>query len=372
MSGRRGKASGIPAPLFYGLTGLLMLTNALAVAGLLMSPDIARLTSGQSEDLLSAYEDRITQLRIEVDRLYSRSYAQAGDLNLQLQELSQQQELLSEQHELVRALVTKAGELGIEAAALPSGADETLETSAAYLPATGNPDVDATARTLGAMMAESRAAMTAISHAATGKTENIVAEFRALGIAVDLPEGAAAGMGGPLLPPAGEDSASLDLVGDANSVMAALYRYQAAKGAIERAPVHMPIAGSYRQSSGFGNRRDPFTGGRAFHAGLDFAAATGTAVFSAGEGKVTFAGRQAGYGNLVEITHGSGLVTRYAHLSAILVDKGQEVVAGTPIARVGSTGRSTGPHLHFEVRRDDAPLNPKAFLESGKRLSQLL
>jgi Membrane proteins related to metalloendopeptidases len=372
VSGRRGKASGIPAPLFYGLTGLLMLTNALAVAALLMSPDIARLTSGQNEDLLAAYEDRITQLRIEVDRLYSRSYAQAGDLNLQLQELSQQQELLSEQHELVRALVTKAGELGIEAAALPDSDEDMLETSALYLPETGNPDVDATARSLGAMMTESRAAMDAISQAATGKTESIVAEFQALGIAVDLPETAANGMGGPLLPPVGEDSASYDLVDDANSVMAALYRYQAAKGAIDRVPVHMPIAGSFRQSSGFGNRKDPFTGGRAFHAGLDFAASTGTAVLSAAKGKVTFAGRQSGYGNVVEVTHADGLMTRYAHLSAILVDKGQEVETGTPIARVGSTGRSTGPHLHFEVRRSGTPLNPKAFLESGKRLLQLL
>ena len=370
MSGRRGKASGIPAPLFYGLTGLLMLTNAIAATALLMSPDIARLTSGQNEDLLAAYEDRITQLRIEVDRLYSRSYAQAGDLNLQLQELSQQQELLSEQHELVRALVTKAGELGIEAAALSSSQKDVLETSGLYLPETGNPDVDATARSLGAMMAESRAAMTAISQAATGKTESIVAEFQALGIAVDLP--AAIGMGGPLLPPVGEDSASYDLVDDANSVMAALYRYQAAKNAIDRAPVHMPIAGSFRQSSGFGNRKDPFTGGRAFHAGLDFAASTGTTVLSAAKGKVTFVGRQSGYGNVVEVTHADGLMTRYAHLSAILVDKGQEVETGTPIARVGSTGRSTGPHLHFEVRRGDTPLNPKAFLDSGKRLLQLL
>lgn len=349
-----------------------MLTNALAVAAFLMSPDIARLMSGENEDVLAAYEERITQLRIEVDRLYSRSYAQAGDLNLQLQELSQQQELLAEQHELVKALVTKADELGIEAAALPTpGPGGELETSSLYLPATGNPDIDAVARSLGEMMDQSRTAMTTISQAAAGRTDSILAEFDALGIPVELPTEPLAGIGGPLLPPVGEEEAS-DLVDDANAVMAALYRYQAAKTIIERAPVHMPIAGSFRQSSSFGNRKDPFTGRLAFHAGLDFAAASGTAVLSAGEGAVSFAGRQAGYGNVVEISHADGLVTRYAHLSAILVSKGQEVQTGTPIARVGSTGRSTGPHLHFEVRRADAPLDPKLFLESGRRLQQMI
>jgi murein DD-endopeptidase MepM/ murein hydrolase activator NlpD len=125
-----------------------------------------------------------------------------------------------------------------------------------------------------------------------------------------------------------------------------------------------------RISSGYGNRRDPFTGGKAFHAGIDFPAPRGTAVLAAGEGEVTFVGQMSGYGNVVEITHGGGLVTRYGHLSAFLVKEGQLVKTGTPIAKVGSTGRSTGPHLHFEVRREDKTMDPMKFLAVGQRLQQ--
>nr|WP_246204453.1 M23 family metallopeptidase [Devosia marina] len=134
----------------------------------------------------------------------------------------------------------------------------------------------------------------------------------------------------------------------------------------------MPIVGNFRQSSGYGNRKDPFTGGRAFHSGLDFAAPTGTTVLSAGKGVVIFAGLRSGYGKVVEVAHGNGLVTRYAHLSAFLSQKGQRVQTGTPIAKVGSTGRSTGPHLHFEVHRADKSVDPKPFLDTGKRILAML
>jgi murein DD-endopeptidase MepM/ murein hydrolase activator NlpD len=127
-----------------------------------------------------------------------------------------------------------------------------------------------------------------------------------------------------------------------------------------------------RVSSNFGNRKDPFTGGRAFHAGIDFPAPRGTPVLSAGYGKVTFVGQRPGYGNTVEVTHGTGLVTRYGHLSAFIAKEGDIVSAGTPIAKVGSTGRSTGPHLHFEVRRQNVALDPGKYLAAGNRLAQFL
>ena len=191
-----------------------------------------------------------------------------------------------------------------------------------------------------------------------------------MGIAVDLPP-PLNGMGGPLLPPmaSGEPSPIID---DANAVMDALLRYKAARDSIDGAPVHTPISSNFRRSSGFGNRTDPFSGARAFHAGLDFAAPTGTTVLSAGNGIVTFAGTRAGYGQLVEITHDGGLITRYGHLSAFLSHVGQRVQTGTPVAKVGSTGRSTGPHLHFEVRNGDSAVNPKAFLDAGARLRELM
>jgi len=220
------------------------------------------------------------------------------------------------------------------------------------------------------MMDETQFAMTSIAETAVARTDSIVAELSGLGIVVDLPT-AESGMGGPLLAPIGDSDSSL-MVDDANAVMEALLRYKAARDSIEGAPVHMPIAGDFRRSSGFGNRTDPFTGGRAFHLGLDFAAASGTSVFSVGRGIVTFVGTRSGYGKMVEVTHDDGLVTRYAHLSGFLSEQGQRVNTGTPIAKVGSTGRSTGPHLHFEVRKGDNAINPKAFLDAGRRLQALI
>lgn len=362
---------GIHPALFYAMFTLLLGGNGLLGTAFLLSPDIARLLNQQTEQVVQAYEDRITQLRVEVDRLHSRSYAQTGDINLQLQELAQQQDVLLEQHQLVRVLVDKAGELGIEAAALSQPADTSAPLAYAVAPtASGNPDIDATAAAVSQMMDETQFAMTSIAETAVARTDSIVAELSGLGIVVDLPT-AESGMGGPLLAPIGDSDSSL-MVDDANAVMEALLRYKAARDSIEGAPVHMPIAGDFRRSSGFGNRTDPFTGGRAFHSGLDFAAASGTSVFSAGRGVVTFVGTRSGYGKMVEVTHDDGLVTRYAHLSGFLSEQGQRVNTGTPIAKVGSTGRSTGPHLHFEVRKGDNAINPKAFLDAGRRLQALI
>lgn len=118
-------------------------------------------------------------------------------------------------------------------------------------------------------------------------------------------------------------------------------------------------------TSGFGYRRDPFNGRGAMHAGIDFKGAIGSPIFAAAEGRVTFAGRKSGYGNAIEITHANGMLTRYAHLSRIGVKVGQQVAAGTTIGGLGSTGRSTGPHLHFEVRINDRAVNPRPFLEAA-------
>ena len=118
-------------------------------------------------------------------------------------------------------------------------------------------------------------------------------------------------------------------------------------------------------SSGFGYRADPFTGGGAFHAGLDFRGPIGAPIFAAAKGVVSFAGVRQGYGNCIEIDHGNGLMTRYAHMSAFRARIGQPVDAGAVIGAIGSTGRSTGPHLHFEVRINDRPVNPRPFLEAA-------
>ncbi|MGV3651934.1 MAG: M23 family metallopeptidase [Devosia sp.] len=347
--------------------GLLLATNVATGVAFLMAPDISRLMGDQNDLIVSAYEDRIATMRIEVDRLHSRQFAQAGDLNLQLQELAQQQEVLSEQHHYVRQLAARAEELGLQTAAAPSPGVDPMITGSARVP--GPDDVAETARSVTSMLEDSRLAMAAISAEAKRSTDAIVSELQSLGRGTRLP--AAEAVGGPLLPARpGEDAK--DLVEDANAVAEALARFKAAREAIATAPVHRPIDASARSSSGFGNRTDPFTRGKAFHAGIDFAAPTGTVVTSAGDGRVSFVGVRSGYGKVIEITHAQGLVTRYAHLSAFIAREGQSVRTGTPIAKVGSTGRSTGPHLHFEVRKADRPLDPSRFLAAGRRLARLM
>ncbi|WP_161796920.1 M23 family metallopeptidase [Devosia soli] len=349
---------------------ILFAGNVFAGMTLYLSPDLARIFNGRTEEVIGAYEDRIAQMRVEIDRLHSRGFAQAGDINLQLQDLAQQQEMLFEQHQLVRALVDKADALGIAAVDVtpaPAPAPDVAPLAAL----TGNPDVDATALSIEQMMGETQMAMHGIAQAATTRADGIATEMRKLGIPVSLPEETEDGIGGPLLPAVDELNGT-PMLDDANAVMSALIRYKAARESLDAAPVHMPISGNFRQSSNFGNRQDPFTGSRAFHSGMDFAAPSGTVVTSAAAGVVTYVGTRSGYGMVVEVTHASGLVTRYAHLSGYLAKEGQAVNTGTPIAKVGSTGRSTGPHLHFEIRKADEAINPKAFLDAGKRLVALL
>ena len=116
-------------------------------------------------------------------------------------------------------------------------------------------------------------------------------------------------------------------------------------------------------------RINPFLGRPAFHTGIDFREQSGAPVFATAPGKVSAAGANGGYGLMVEIDHGNGLTTRYAHLSAILVAEDQTVSGRQLIGRVGSTGRSTGPHLHYEVRIDDDPVDPARFVRAGERLA---
>jgi len=129
-------------------------------------------------------------------------------------------------------------------------------------------------------------------------------------------------------------------------------------------PTLAPVEGGWLSSS-FGWRIDPFTGQKSFHEGLDFPSEAGTPIAAAASGKVIFADVQAQYGKLIEIDHGNGLITRYAHCSMLFVKEGDLVVRGQRIAAVGATGRATRPHLHFEVRLNGVPQNPTRFLQSA-------
>lgn len=143
-----------------------------------------------------------------------------------------------------------------------------------------------------------------------------------------------------------------------------LARMSALEDGLDSVPQVMP-ADMRMISSGFGYRRDPFTGRPAMHSGLDFRGPAGSPIRAAAEGRVSFVGTRQGYGKVVEVSHGNGLLTRYAHMSAWKSRVGQEVEAGDVIGLIGSTGRSTGPHLHFEVRINGRAVNPRPFLETA-------
>jgi len=139
--------------------------------------------------------------------------------------------------------------------------------------------------------------------------------------------------------------------------------------AMRHIPLTTPVSGpQFERTSGFGARIDPFTGRYSFHPGVDFAGPWGSIIAATAPGTVVFAGDRGGYGNMVEIDHGFGIHTRYGHMSSILVRVGSKVGKGSPIGRLGSTGRSTGPHVHYEVWYDNVMRNPSTFIEAGRHV----
>ena len=134
-------------------------------------------------------------------------------------------------------------------------------------------------------------------------------------------------------------------------------------------PVRVPVSGDIDISSGFGVRMDPFLHLAAMHTGIDFRGNAGDPVHATAAGTVTAAGWSGGYGKMVEIDHGNGLSTRYGHLSQIEVNVGDKVRIGQIVGRLGSTGRSTGPHVHYETRIDGEAVDPQKFLNAGAKLN---
>jgi murein DD-endopeptidase MepM/ murein hydrolase activator NlpD len=144
---------------------------------------------------------------------------------------------------------------------------------------------------------------------------------------------------------------------------------------LQRIARTLPLAAPLDQfhvTSPFGKRRDPFTGTWAYHSGLDLGAARGAKVLAPAPGRVIFAGRSGPYGNMVEVDHGMGIVTRYAHLKSIGVALGDQIAFREVIGLPGNTGRSTSRHLHYEIRIDDQPSDPTRFLAAGRRMVGIL
>ncbi|PVE55910.1 peptidase M23 [Arthrobacter sp. TPD3018] len=175
-------------------------------------------------------------------------------------------------------------------------------------------------------------------------------------------------MGGPMLEANGAE-AQADLKADAQ--FRTLFQSWKKLDTLQQGAIAIPSVQPVQHlqfTSNFGIRSDPFRGTAAMHAGVDIPGPVGTPIYATADGIVDHAGRQGGYGNLVEINHGKGIATRYGHLSKILVADGARVTRGQLIALMGSTGRSTGPHLHYEVRIDGHAVNPVPFLTTADYL----
>ncbi len=206
-----------------------------------------------------------------------------------------------------------------------------------------------------------------ITKVAQIRAKRAEAEIRKLGLSpAQFANGNA--QGGPFIPYFGDDNIGND---PRFAEMAAALEYmRALEDGLEKIPSAMPAA-TYKLSSAFGYRRDPITGSGAMHNGLDFKSSYGTPILAAANGTVTKAGWMGGYGRTIEITHGNGLMTRYAHMSRLNANVGQKVERGVQIGRMGSTGRSTGTHLHFEVRHNGRAINPRKFLEANPNVLKI-
>ncbi len=225
-----------------------------------------------------------------------------------------------------------------------------------------------------AMQLRNDAIFTRLEEALTVSVEPLDKMFREAGMSPDDLIGAVregySGQGGPLTPISFSTSGAAPSAEElrANAILTGLDRMNMYRIAAFKLPFAMPVKGSFRWTSGFGYRQDPKGAGTRMHEGTDMAGAYGTPVFSTADGVIVHAGWDNGYGRLVKIKHDFGVETRYAHLSQIRVEVGQRVSRGDRIGDMGNSGRSTGTHLHYEVRLGGDAVNPMTFIKAAKNV----
>lgn len=323
--------------------GVLALTLGWLVALAVMAWGTWR-----AESDLAAFAEEKARVATASERLE----AYAGDLDRVVADLAAQQKFLEQMTEMLPEDITADA---IDTSVTDSSAEtsETIRQVSAIFPK---------ARGLAELEARQIALAEKLTRFANARARRAEAAMRKLNLDPRLlSRETSAAMGGPFEAPTGKNAAldpRFERLGLSLARMAVLER------ALEGIPQVVP-ASVTSITSGFGYRRDPFNGHGAMHSGLDFKGAVGSPIYAAAKGTVSHVGWKSGYGKTVEISHGNGMMTRYAHLSRFDVMPGQEVDAGDRIAGMGSTGRSTGPHLHFEVRINDRAINPRPFLEAA-------
>jgi murein DD-endopeptidase MepM/ murein hydrolase activator NlpD len=363
---------------------------------------LTRLIARQAE-MQYAYEDRIAELRAKVDRATSRQLLDQEQFDQKLEQIMRRQTALESRASAMGAIpditgsarTPSRGAAATEPAAsgvpkpspisdtavfvAPPDREARLESRAPVVnaPATKAAKIQGVdnvivrlQNSLDQVERRQLASLTSLEDNLESRARRMRGVFTDLGLDAGQLEAATprAGMGGPFVP--------VKLSSDAGAFDRQLYRINISRAQVERlnrtlalVPYRKPVVGEVEFTSGFGVRADPFLGRPAMHTGLDFRAATGDPVRATANGKVASSGWAGGYGRMVEIDHGNGLSTRYGHLSEINVKVGDVVKIGQVIGAVGSTGRSTGPHLHYETRIDGEAVDPQKFLRAGVRLS---
>ena len=351
---------------------------------------LTRLIARQAE-MQFGYEDRIAEMRSRVDRISSRQLLDQEQFEQKLEQMLRRQATLEQRSSALNGLPepTTTGSIKLPARATtepirtaPAKPAPISDKGAFLLPQ--QRDAQPTIKSAGGVdgaFARLQASLDRVEHR-QGSTLNSMEETieakaqRLRGVLAELGQASggrlqlasAGGMGGPFIPV--RQTASKD----PNSFDRQVTRIKAARADVEHLtrklgslPVRKPLA-DLDVSSNFGVRSDPFTRSPAMHSGIDFHGQMGEAVRVTANGTVTSAGWSGGYGKVIDIDHGNGLSTRYGHLSEIDVKVGQTVRAGQVIGKVGSTGRSTGTHLHYETRIGKEAVDPEKFLRAGAKL----
>lgn len=344
---------------FVKVSARLQMTIAGAVAAALLLWLVITLAMLVSQYSISLERMELVQRQAEIESSASRVKAYRSSVEDVAKDLEKRQAFLED---IVTSYIGEQA-ASEDASAVVGAADKGSSDEAAQ-----------TARKISAMVPEAAglarvearqiAFVEQLTRAAAVRARNAEQAIRKFGLNPDMvAKASATAQGGPFIPFKGSRNARLD------PRFTALGQTLARMDALERGLVAIPSgtpALAPAITSGFGYRRDPFTGAAALHSGIDFKGAHGSAILAAAQGKIVFAGVKSGYGNCVEVAHGNGLVTRYAHLSSIGVRVGQKVEKGERLGGMGSTGRSTGTHLHFEVRHNDRAMNPRPFLEANR------